>query len=66
MQDSRYISIAAAAEYLGVSTSTLRRLIQSEALRILRLPTGTPRVDRQDLDALLHLDTEDRRERSDR
>lgn len=51
----RYISPEAAAEYLGISTRTVRRLISSGELRAYRVRGGDRlvRVDLNDLDAVL-------------
>jgi len=48
---ARYLTAAAAADYLGVSKSTVGRLSKAGTLPCSRPSPGTVRFDRQDLDA---------------
>ena len=49
---SRLLDYRGAAEYLGVSYSTVRRLISSGALRVVMIGS-LPRLDRGDLDTYI-------------
>jgi excisionase family DNA binding protein len=50
------LTIDAAADELGISRRSLRRLITSGQLRAYRIGTGnrTVRIDRDDLTAVMH------------
>jgi excisionase family DNA binding protein len=50
--EQRYLSVPQAASYLGVSISTVRRYIQRSLVTVKRLPSGGPRIAREDLDRL--------------
>jgi len=49
----RYLSVADAAEYIGVSTQTIRRYIESGRLPAYRLGKKLVKVRDTDLDALM-------------
>jgi excisionase family DNA binding protein len=49
----RLETVSSAAEYLGVSTKTLRRMIARGDLRAFRMGSRMIRVDRAELDELL-------------
>jgi excisionase family DNA binding protein len=51
LQERRLLKVAQAAEYLSISPWSLRKLIQSQELPIVRLGDGGPwLLDRADLD----------------
>jgi excisionase family DNA binding protein len=50
---SRLVRLHDAAEILGVSVDSLARYARAGKLPLVRLPSGRPRVDRQDLDKLI-------------
>jgi excisionase family DNA binding protein len=50
---ARYLDAAAAADYIGVSKSTVFRLARAGRLPLRRPSEGTVRFDRQDLDAYM-------------
>ncbi len=49
----RYLDASGAADYLGISRSTVQRLAKAGALRSLRPSEGIVRFDRADLDAYM-------------
>jgi len=51
--DNEYLTIAQAAEILGVSTKTIRNWINSKQLKVLRLGPRMIRIDPDDLQNLL-------------
>jgi excisionase family DNA binding protein len=52
-QTETYVSISAAAKYIGLSRQSIYRLHEQGRLPISRLIPDAPRVRRSDLDALL-------------
>jgi excisionase family DNA binding protein len=50
---ARYLSWAGASAYTGLSTMTLRRLVKAGRLRLLLPAERCPRLDREELDALM-------------
>ena len=51
--ESKYLRIAEAAKYLGVSTSTLRNWEDAGMISPARTPTNARRYTREQLDAIL-------------
>ena len=52
-EQGKYLRIAEAAKYLGVSASTLRNWEDAGAITPLRTPTNARRYTREQLDAIL-------------
>ena len=52
-EPGKYLRIAEAAKYLGVSRNTLRRWEDAGAITPLRTPTNKRRYTREQLDAIL-------------
>ena len=52
-EPGKYLRIAEAAKYLGVSPNTLRRWEDAGAITPLRTPTNARRYTREQLDAIL-------------
>ena len=49
----RWISVEEAANYLAVSSRTIRRYLEKGVVPLHKLPTGLVRIDRCDLDSLV-------------
>lgn len=54
--ERRYLTYSEASRYSGLSTATLRRMVESEQLRICKVGERLLRFDRRDLDRLFHSD----------
>lgn len=50
---TRWISVEEAAKYLAVSSRTIRRYLEKGVVPLHKLPTGSVRIDRNDLDSLV-------------
>jgi excisionase family DNA binding protein len=48
------LTYAEAAHFLRVSERTLQRYIADEKVVVVRLPSGSPRIRRSDLDAMVN------------
>ena len=57
-EQGKYLRIAEAAKYLGVSTSTLRNWEDAGIISPARTPTNARRYTRAELDAVLTRPTE--------
>jgi len=57
-----WLDIREAAELLGIGTSTLRRYVADGKVQAYRLPGRQLRFKREDLEALLELDSQEVRE----
>jgi len=57
-----WLSISEGADFLGVSVSTLRRYVADGKVQAYRLPGRQLRFKREDLEALLELDSQETRE----
>jgi excisionase family DNA binding protein len=49
---TRFLKIIDAAEYLSVSTRTIRRMVQEGTLQFVTFPHEIRRIDREEIDAL--------------
>ncbi len=49
----RLVSLTDAASILGVSLSTLNRMIAKRELAVIRLPSGRPRISPEELERLV-------------
>lgn len=59
LADSRYLSYAAAAKYIGVSVGTLRRMVERCEVKAYPVGERLIRFDREELDQLVRGDTEE-------
>lgn len=58
LADQPFLSIPEAAAAFDVSESSVRRWVKDGRLKAIRLPSGTRRIRREDVEAILASDTE--------